>query len=334
MPWLDLFAVQPFVDAATYRSATVFRRAMGDLLARCAELRDPSAPALAVFPENVGTFLALAPLGRLGRRLKSPSVAVGLSLLVRPRALASDVLRHGLGAAEACALRALSPEIRGIYEDTFATLARREAITLVGGTALLSEGGAEVYNASATFTPDGRIAGWTRKVNLVPDLEDVLGLTAGSPEDVSPVDTPAGPIGTLICYDGFAVPHTSREPGWTAVGRRLSDAGARVIAQPAANPWPWSAPWVHRPAGSRMLRREQWRVEGLEATLSGLDGVRYGVTAHLLGRVLGQRFDGQSAIYTRGDGGDVRTLATADAASAIPSSAGVVHARVEAPWLE
>ena len=86
--------------------------------------------------------------------------------------------------------------------------------------------------------------------------------------------------------------------------------GAHVIANPSANPWPWEKRWVYADSGSDMLRSEQWRNEGLAATLGQLERVRYGVTAHLCGGVLDVEFAGQSEILCN-DSGRVRALARA-----------------------
>ena len=55
----------------------------------------------------------------------------------------------------------------------------------------------------------------TDKVNLVPGMEDgapkALHLARGDVERLPVVDTPAGKLATLICYDGFHTPHTTLE---------------------------------------------------------------------------------------------------------------------------
>lgn len=337
---IDLFAVQPFVDASTYRSASSFARAMRRLVERCSALRAGGTPALAVFPEHVGTFLALVPLGRLGALLPSTDTAAALAVLLRPRSFARALARRGLrglvgGGAVATAILALAREVRDIYERTFAELARESGMSIVAGSALLPDGdeSAEVYNLSLTFGPDGSLRAVTRKVNLVPQVEDALGLSRGDPERNEPAEVDAGRIGTLVCYDGFAVPHTPREPGWRAAAGSLARRGAHVLAQPAANPWPWNGRWVHAPADSALLRRAEWRREGLAAQLPSLDGVRYAVTAHRIGRVLDRRFEGRSEILARRPDGRVEVLAEAERADCSPVSETVVHARVEADWL-
>lgn len=335
---LDLFAVQPYVDASTYRSASCFAATMRRLVERCAALRGENTPAVAVFPEHVGTFLALAPLGRLGATLPTTDAATALALVVRPLGFARALRRRGLaglanGGVAATAILALAEETRAAYEGTFSELARSSGMTIVAGSALLPDGGGDVYNLSLTFGPDGRPRATTRKVNLVPEIEDTLGLSSGDPESNELAEVDAGRVGTLICYDGFAVPHTAREPGWRAVGGELARRGAHVVAQPAANPWAWGGRWVHAPEGSTLLRRTQWHCEGLAAQLEAMEGVRYGVTAHLVGQVLDQRFEGRSEILRRGPDGRVEVIAEAERADCSPASETVVHARVEADWL-
>jgi predicted amidohydrolase len=338
VPRVDLFAVQPFVDASTYASVAAFRTAMARLMDRCVARRHPDVPAVAVFPEHVGTFLALAPLGRLGARAGSTGVATALALAVRPVGVARAVARRGLeglrnGGVSATALLALGEETRAAYEDVFAGLARASGCTVVAGSALLPDGDdGAVYNLSLTFAPDGRACARTRKVNLVPEIEDRMGLARGDASTLGIAETDAGRVGTLICYDGFAVPHTATEPTWCAVGTELARRGAQVVAQPAANPWTWEGRWVHAPAGSRLLRRTQWQCEGLAAQLAAMEGVRYGVTAHLVGAVLDQRFEGRSEILRRDDAGGVSVVADAPRADLSPGSACVVHARVDAGW--
>ena len=85
-------------------------------------------------------------------------------------------------------------------------------------------------------------------------------------------------------------------------------------------------PWVHRAKGSAMLRREQWAAEGLEGLLPTLEGVRWAITAHLTGEVLGQRFEGRSRVYARRPDGAVAVLAEAPH---IGGASAIVHAAVE-----
>ena len=217
-------------------------------------------------------------------------------------ALDTGGVRHG-------ALGALLPDADRLVARVFAQVARRHRAHVVAGSHLALRGGGAIVNRSYTFDPTGRRIAITDKVNLVPGLEDGrpggLGLGRGAPQGVPVVDAPWGKLATLICYDGFREPHTRGER-WVAVGPRVDDAGVDVIANPAANPWPWRAPWVFAEPGEDVLRVDQWAAEGLPATLAGLRHVRWGVTAHLVGEVLDRRFEGQSEILRRD--GDVVTV--------------------------
>lgn len=174
----------------------------------------------------------------------------------------------------------------------------------------------------------------TRKVNLVPKMEDAMGLQPGPSAALGPAECAAGRVATLICYDGFCVPHTASEPLFTPVFDRVADAD--VVAHPAANPWPWDGPWVHaRPddESRAWLRREQWRLEGIERSLRALPPeapLRYAVTAHLLGAIAGERFEGRSVILERRDG-RVQRLAEAEGYAPSPANEALVHAQVPAP---
>jgi len=323
---LDLFAAQTHVDPDSYRSAASFRALVDDVVARAAAVR--SGPALLVFPENVGTFLPFAVAGGGS----TPALAAASAALKEPRSFLAALRR--VRRPVLAALVSVASEVRGLLHETFAAAARREGLCIVGGSALLPGADGRVHNVSPFFDADGRLLGETRKVNLVPKMEDALGLAPGPSAAIGPVESAAGKVATLICYDGFCVPHTRDEPLFTPVIDRVADAD--VVAHPCANPWRWDGPWVHARRGDESrdwMRREQWRCEGIERSLSELpdDGrVRYAITAHLLGSIAGERFEGRSVILERGRAG-VRRLAEAGAYAPSPANATLVHARVPAP---
>ncbi|MBA3452361.1 MAG: hypothetical protein H0T42_04610 [Deltaproteobacteria bacterium] len=195
---------------------------------------------------------------------------------------------------------------------------------MIAGSHLRLGAGGDLTNASFCFAPDGRLLSTTDKVNLVPGLEDrapkALGLARGDAERLPIVDTPFGRLCTLICYDGFREPHTTLER-FEPMGPRLAArGGVAVVANPAANPWPWHEAWPPpslRSGGERAgsgeggTREAQWQREGLPGSLAEVPFARWGITAHLVGRVLDLRFDGQSEILERTASG-VRCLARAE----------------------
>jgi predicted amidohydrolase len=186
----------------------------------------------------------------------------------------------------------------------------------VAGSHLRLAPNGDLTNTSLLFGPDGRVLSTTDKVNLVPGLEDRgpkgLGLARGDADKLPIVDTPFGPVCTLVCYDGFREAHTTNER-FVAMGPKVAArGGVTIVANPAANPWPWRDPWIFAEPGELGSREDQWNREGLRGSLVGKGFARWGVTAHLVGKVIDQVFDGQSEILeydaTRGA---VRQLARA-----------------------
>jgi len=308
---LTLVAVQARLAAHDLESPARFRALIDGLGERAAAAGGEHR--LWVFPEAIGHFLplALAPPGVLS----SATVDQAFTALALRRPL--SLLRGALDARSLVPRRALlhaiMPPADRIMRECFAALARRHRAWVVAGSHLAAHPDGRVTNRSYTFDPGGRLAGVTDKVNLVPGQEDGapggLGLGRGDPDRVPVVSTPWGGLATLICYDGFAEPHTSGER-FCRVADRVDAAGADVIANPAANSWPWMGPWVFAEPGEHIDRHQQWKSEGLPASLAGLHRVRYGVTAHLCGAVLDLAFEGRSEILGRGPDG-VEVLASA-----------------------
>ena len=360
MSLVELAACQVFVTADDYASQRRFEAMLARVGARldAARARDPRGgflhPCLAVFPEMIGTFLPLLDRAGAVRRAATTDGALARVAVRSLPALLAAMVRHGTASPKVAFLLASAPEVWRFYRGAFGRFARAHRCWVVAGSALLPRNlhgdladrfepaDGRVYNTSYAFSPDGAQVGCVRKVNLVPTLEDVLGLSAGRADELTAVATPFGKVGTLVCYDGFREAHTRDEPGFCALASRYDHAGCSVLAQPAANPWPWEEPWIFADPGERKLRREQWIDEGLFAQLAGasLSHVRYTVTAQLLGRVFDNRFDGRSHILERvgpsqvahgGSQVEVRILAEAARADASPEAEEVVLRAVELP---
>src|SRR5262249_58599937 len=136
-----------------------------------------------------------------------------------------------------------------------------------------------VYTLSYGFDEGGLGIGVVKKVPLEPTLEDRLGLSPGEPGQVGPISAAWGRFATLICYDGFCEPYTRGER-FEPLSPRLDRLGVDVFAQPAANSWPWDSAWAFADPGEHILRREQWRREGVAAALAACTRTRFAVTAH------------------------------------------------------
>lgn len=345
---VELAACQLHVTVADYASEAAFcallERAGAGLDA--AREKDASGafrhPCVAVFPEMIGAFLPIAGNARLVAGARSTDGALLRVALRSLPAVLAAMRGGGTWSPKVGFLLAAAPEVRRIYRAAFAAFARRHRAWVVAGSALLprnargdcaeefSPEDGRVYNTSYAFAPNGAQIAATRKVNLVPTLEDALGLSPGDAADVAPFEAPFGRVATLVCYDGFLVPHTEREPGFRRLGAACDALGAHILAHPAANPWPWNERWFFAAEGERQLRAEQWRSEGIEATLRAgrFERVRYAVTAHLIGDVLDNHFEGRSQILER-SAGEARVVAEAARADASRAAEEVLLRAVE-----
>lgn len=116
-------------------------------------------------------------------------------------------------------LAANSVVVAGPSGSALATLARELEITLVVGVSERVEAGpgrATLYNSLLTYGPDGELLNHHRK--LVPTYTERLLWGPGDTAGLRPVDTPAGRVGGLICWEH-----------WNPLARQaLHDAGEDV----------------------------------------------------------------------------------------------------------
>ena len=311
-----LIAVQLEIGAACVRTPEAYRAHLEAAAANAIAAAGPADVRFVVFPEVAGhlALLALAPPS--AHKAKSLGAALAASAVRRPL----DVLRGAITARlldpKHAVLAALAPDAEKYWRGVFGPLARRHEAYIVAGSHLRLAPSGDLTNASLLFGPDGRVLSTTDKVNLVPGLEDRgpkgLGLARGDADKLPIIDTPFGPVCTLVCYDGFREAHTSNER-FVAMGPKVAArGGVTVVANPAANPWPWRDPWIFAEPGELGSREDQWNREGLRGSLVGKGVARWGVTAHLVGKVLDQVFDGQSEILEYDEAhGAVRQLARA-----------------------
>jgi predicted amidohydrolase len=294
-------------------------------------------PCLAVFPEMIGTFLPLVNRLDLVRDAKTTDEALGRVARGAVWNIIGAMIRGKTLHRTRAFLGAVAPEVRRMYRNAFSRFAQRYNAWTVAGSVLLprnacgdladdflpSDG--RIYNTSYIFNPRGRHVGVVRKVNLVPTVEDTMGLSPGYKHDLWPVSTPFGPIGTLICYDGFRIAHTSNEPQFCPLLSHFDDHGCRIVAQPAANFWPWEDPWTFQGATGAMKRREQWIAEGLLSQMeqTPLASLQYAITAQLIGQIFDNHFDGRSQILERTANG-ARVLAEAPRGDISPETETVV----------
>lgn len=152
------------------------------------------------------------------------AMAAGSELLVLPELATSG---YHLTAAEVSA--AALPAGSEVFER-WARFLRPDAVLVVG---FAEAAGDAVYNSVAVILERGLLAIY-RKTHLWDSEKDIF--TAG---DVAGgvLDTPVGPLGTLVCYD-LEFPE---------VPRRLALAGAEILAVPTNWPVVPKPPGEHPP---------------------------------------------------------------------------------------
>ncbi len=336
MSTLDIFAVQPYMTLDDYASAETFYHKMDHLMRKISSRRTNSIPALAVFPEDLATFLVLADNLALIDGVSTMDEAfkrIGQALW--PALLKHMVLYHTISLKRAFFLLNAAKVWR-IWYTTMHTLARQYQLYIVAGSALLPDNqdgyhaasfrplSRHIFNLSITLNPAGEVIHTTRKVNLVPTQEDTLDLTPGPlPAALSTFRIDNILCATAICYDGFRVPHTAHEPHFTALLPLLDQRNVRIIAQPSANPWWWTGSWPLNPA---MTRHEQWIGEGAFSLLEQCHNIDLIVNPQLLFQALDLHFDGPSAVYGR-LGGHVQILAQSSGFTPTLSSEDIVWVR-------
>ncbi|HEX5061557.1 MAG TPA: carbon-nitrogen hydrolase family protein [Kofleriaceae bacterium] len=269
---------------------------------------------LVVYPEIAGHLALYALAPHVARRAKTLGGALAAAAARRPLDVIRGVATTRLLDARHAVLAALAPDGERWWKSVFGPLARRLDAYIVAGSYLRLGSDGALTNASLLFAPDGRLLATTDKVNLVPGMEDgargALALARGDAR-IPIVETPLGRVATLVCYDGFREPHTSTER-FVELGPLLAErGGVDIVANPAANPWPWKGPWKFNEPGESLVREEQWRLEGLTGSLTKSAFAKYGITAHLVGKVLDLAFDGASEIVAC-EGGVTRVLARAE----------------------
>jgi nitrilase len=148
------------------------------------------------------------------RRLTAEAAAGGAALVVFPETWLPgypawlDVCRdvalwdHEPTKQVFARYRAESVDVSGESGAALSSIARDSGVTLVVGVServSSGPGSGTLFNALLTFGPDGRLLNHHRK--LVPTFTERMVWGQGDSEGLRAVDTPAGRIGGLVCWE-------------------------------------------------------------------------------------------------------------------------------------
>ncbi len=343
---LELFAVQMHISVADYASADVFVQRMSSLFERLDALRIRDRrggykhPALAVFPEDIGTFLFMSPYYRLVRSARTIEDALRRIALVRLPKVFWLRARHRTTVLRSLVMMTARRSYE-LYHRTFSCLARRYQVAVVAGSLLvpdnrygatgtfrLTRSRAGVYNLSVTFDARGEVLHTTRKVNVLPGFEDMLGVDPGPVEEQRPFEVQGTRVGNILCVDGWTA---GSDGGEVPVGERLVRAGAEILVQPSATTLPWAAPDSLRDTIPDAVHPgvpthgEACFTQSLLALMKAHPSVLFGVNPMLNGTFLDRRFEGRSTIIGRSAQGAPRILCAASSYGDASGSEQILH---------
>ncbi|PSR35050.1 MAG: hypothetical protein C7B46_02520 [Sulfobacillus benefaciens] len=336
---VDLFAIQPYMSLEDYATHSAFYCKLRSLIEAAHLMRNPQNPALAVFPEDLATFLVVA--NRVGVIESATTMDEAFSRIgtrLMPN-IVYTMARFRTRSLKRAFFTWAAPQVWRIWYQTMTELAKTYHMTIVAGSALMPENrlglntahfaaqSADIYNFSFTVDPSGQVVYHTKKVNLVPTQEDVLDLTPGPLESALASCAWNGiPLATSICYDGFSMPHTTTEPKFCSLIPLLDTRGVRLVAQPSANPWPWQDRWVFASKQDQRTRQQQWMAEGSYLALQNCQSIEVIVNPQILLDMLDIHFDGSSMIIARTLSGGVEILSQSAGFQANPANEEVLHA--------
>jgi predicted amidohydrolase len=288
-----LVAVQLEINADVLASPDAYRLHIEGAAARGVAAAGTADHRLVVFPEVAGSLALYALAPPAARKAKTLASVLAYAAVRRPIDVLRGVATTRLLDARHAVLAAIAPDGERWWKSVFGPLAKQHRAYVVAGSYLRLGADGALTNASVLFDPDGRLLATTDKVNLVVGMEDGsrggLALRRGDP-NVPIVDTALGRLVTLIGYDASRKPAASTER-FIALGPHLAErGGVTVIANPSA-------------------RRET--TDNLRESLADAAFARFGVTAHLVGKILDLSYAGVSEIVERVDSA-VTVLARAD----------------------
>lgn len=306
----NLLGVQPWMVAADYASQSAFRDKLAGYLKIASGYGWLGPRTIVVWPEYIGTWLAVAETAAAVTRARTLTGAM--------RAVAirhfSGLLRAFFAAPERDRLagaifRTRARAMALHYQAVFSGLAREYAVTMVAGSTVLpspkvadgsvTAGDGPLYGTTAVFGPDGRAyPDLVRKA--FPIGSELSFMAPGSIEDLPAFETPAGRLGVLICADSW----------YPASYRRLETLGVALVAVPSyiAMVGAWDGPWrgydgAQAPSDvdpsdvGRLTEGQAWRKYALAGRMAG-SGARAAINVFLSGGLWDLGAEGGSLLVT------------------------------------
>jgi predicted amidohydrolase len=209
----NLLGVEPYMTQQDFASKEAFFKKLNSYLSAAQRQNWLNEKTIVIFPEYIGSWLALA--GEEEKIVQAPSLkSAERAMIVRHplKFIASFLRSFEKGRAEAAFFRMKAPEMAEIYQEVFSRLAREYAVAIVAGSIvlpaprilgqrlILNDG--PLFNVSVIFQADG--APLPQLVyKAFPTSEELPFLKPASAGDLPSFVLPAGRLGVLICADSW-----------------------------------------------------------------------------------------------------------------------------------
>lgn len=244
----NLLALQPWLQALDYASATTLERKLASYLQAAFDAGWLQGPkTIAVFPEYTGTWLVAE--GEKRSALEAADVGTAMTTVALthlPSFLYRMATAPAVAAPDKWALFTLKAEsMASAYETVFGNLAKRFGVQVVAGSIVLPQPelvdghlrvrpGAALVNMSALFGPDGRIVP-PLVIKAFPIDDEKTFTSAGAAGQLPVFNTPAGTLAVLVCADAW----------YPQAYANARQAGATLMAVPSfsAGDRAWQLPW-------------------------------------------------------------------------------------------
>lgn len=295
----NILGIEPLVHPESFGSKEQFQSTL-DLYLRFANSQGLlGKKTIVVFPEYLGTWLALLDEKNSLYKAGSLPEAMGWMIAVHPLEFLFHYWKSDAADPVAESIfRMKSENMKEVYTEVFSGLAKKYEITLVAGSIVLPGSSGKLENQSFIFGPDGGIL--TKVSKNYPTTEE-LNFTTASPEGKNKsIPTPLGKFGVLICADSwYPESYKSLEnPDLLVVPSFLSPA--RVWNSEWAGYNGKSAPEGVNPADKQKITEgDAWQKYALFRF--GHEGkFRYGMNVFLRGGLWDITTDGRTMIWNNG----------------------------------
>jgi len=324
----NLLGIQPSLTAEDYATEQALFTRLEGYLAEARRRGWLTERTVVVWPEYIGSWLAVA--GEGPAVFRAPTLADGMRGLALAHLLpfAGQALRAREKDRMAAGLfRTKARRMAAAYQEVFSTLAARASVTMVAGSIVLPSpevrngviraGDGPLYNVSAVFGPavgecaiggspeGGAYPALAAKIYLI---SSELPFVTPAPLQTLPVfETPAGRLGVLICADSW----------YPAPYARLKALGAELIAVPSytEGDGSWDRPWAGYDGGpapvdvdlrdvGTLSEGQAWRKYALAGRMAG-SGARHGINVFLRGGMWELGSDGRSLATSASECGEV-----------------------------